>query len=305
MTRNLFTNNSAIKHLLLISLLLCSNWLQAESEPAPWYEVEIILFERNSKQEPFHEVLNQRVITPELIDTLELTPPFKPGSDEGKAVETAYQQLTKPQLQLSTAFKSLKRNPAYKPLLHIGWRQPGLSRELAPAILIYPYATERQISVESYLGLIDERGKTPPPPDEQTAVWREQSHIFGYIRLSLSRYLHVESDLLLSKPAKVVPHQLLLNNISTRLHTAGNGDYFNSPDQLLTPLSIPLRQPASLHENHYFRIDENRRVRKQELHYFDHPRFGMLLVVRDYTPPVEEVEEAEQAATEPATGTVP
>ncbi len=296
MTRDLFTNNSATKPLLLIALLFCSNGLQAEAEseptPAPWYEVEIILFERDSKQVPFREALNQQATTPELVGTLELTPPFKPEFKGDRAVETAYQQLTASQLQLSDAFKKLKRNPAYTPLLHIGWRQPGLSRELAPAILIYPYATDQQISEAHYLGLIEEESDSTTP-SEQTSEWQDGSHIFGYIRLFLSRYLHIESDLVLSEPAEVVSHHLLLNDISARLQEAESGRYFNSPDQLLTPLSIPLRREASLHENHHFRIDESRRVRKQELHYFDHPRFGMLLVARDYTPPVEEVEEQE------------
>ncbi len=298
MTRDLFTNNRTVKYLLLISLLFCSNWLQAESEPAParWYEVEIILFEHNSKKMPFREALNQSITTPELIDTLELTPPFKPNA-------TAYQQLTASQLQLSNAFNRLRRNPAYTPLLHIGWRQPGLSRDLAPAILIYPYATGQLISEAHYRGLAEEMDDTTP--NKPTSEWRDGSHIFGYIRLSLSRYLHIESDLVLSEPVEVVSHHLLLNDALTHLHTTDDSDYFNSPDQLLTPQSIPLRQPTSLHENHYFRIDENRRVRKQELNYFDHPRFGMLLVVRDYTPPVEAREEAEEATTEPATHSAP
>ncbi len=299
MTRDLFINNSAVKPLLLISLLFCSNGLQAEAEseptPAPWYEVEIILFEWNSKKAPFREALNQQATTPELIGTLELTPPFKPELDDGKALETAYQQLTESQLQLSDAFNKLERNPAYTALLHIGWRQPGLSRDLAPAVLIYPYATDQQISEARYMGLSEEEGDASPP-SEATSEWHDGSHIFGYIRLFLSRYLHIESDLVLSKPAEVVSHHLLLNDISARLQVAESGRYFNSPDQLLTPANIPWRQETSLHENHYFRIDESRRVRKQELHYFDHPRFGMLLVVRDYTPPVEEIDEVEEAA---------
>ncbi|VAW49144.1 hypothetical protein MNBD_GAMMA03-123 [hydrothermal vent metagenome] len=253
-----------IKQLLLIPLLLSPALLLAEPDPtsAPWYEIEIILFEHSAKKERFKEVLNQQTVTPDLVNTIELIPPATASTTDNFVAEVAYQRLDKSQLQLSGIVKQLKRRSAYTPLLHLGWRQPGLKRDLAPAVLIYPY------------------------PD-QAGEWREKSHIFGYIRLFLSRYLHIDSDLVLSKPVEIPSHRLLLDDISTLIHTANEDDYFNSPDQLLITQKVPLRQEVRISENHYFRIDESRRLRKQELHYFDHPRFGMLIVVRDYIPPLE------------------
>jgi hypothetical protein len=49
-----------------------------------------------------------------------------------------------------------------------------------------------------------------------------------------------------------------------------------SPRQVITPT---------------FRLAEKRRITSSELHYFDHPRFGMLAMVTPYEPPEEIVPE--------------
>lgn len=278
---------------LSVLLLLSPGLLSAElPDPAlaPWYEIEIILFEHNTKKGGGREVWSEQTITPDLVDTIELAPPATPTVD-GEITEAAFQRLAPSQLQLSAIAKQLKRSSAYTPLLHLGWRQPGLGRKLAPAVLIYPYPNQPASEKGKRTDTAEEADQAlKASPAIASDEWQEQSHIFGYIRLFLSRYLHIDSDLVLSKPVEIVPHHLILNDISALIHSEDGEYYFNSPDQLLMPPKTPLRQTASLDENHYFRIDENRRLRKKELHYFDHPRFGMLIVVRDYIPPVEEPE---------------
>ncbi len=282
------------KVLLPVLLLLSPGLLSAEQpDPAlaPWYEIEIILFEHNTNKGA-KEVWSEQTITPDLVDTIELAPAATPTADD-KIAEMAFQQLPSSQLQLSAIAEQLERSSAYTLLLHLGWRQPGLGRELAPAVLIYPYPDQPANNGEEIpTGTAGETNKIlkASPAIFSSEEWQEKSHIFGYIRLFLSRYLHIDSDLVLSKPVEIAPHHLILNDISALMHSKDEEYYFNSPDQLLMPPKTPLRQAAPLEENHYFRIDESRRLRKQELHYFDHPRFGMLIVVRDYTPPVEEPE---------------
>ena len=283
-----------MRKIVLSALLLLSPGLLSAELPdpalAPWYEIEIILFEYNTKEGGGKEVWSEQTITPDLVDTIELAPPGTPTVD-GEISETAFQQLAPSQLQLSAIIKQLRRSSAYTPLLHLGWRQPGFGRDLAPAVLIYPYPEQPASKEGNPTGAAEEADQTVKAlPAIASNEWQGKSHIFGYIRLFLSRYLHIDSDLVLSKPVEAVPHQLILNDISALIHNEDEENYFNSPYQLLMPPKTPLRQAASLDENYYFRIDENRRLRKQELHYFDHPRFGMLIMVRDYTPPIEEPE---------------
>jgi hypothetical protein len=78
--------------------------------------------------------------------------------------------------------------------------------------------------------------------------------IEGTVRVAVERYLHLYLDL------KLVDPSLALNT--------GFTDY-DLPE---------------------FRLTQHRRMRSKELHYFDHPKFGVIAFITPYTPaaPVEE-----------------
>lgn len=273
-----------IKRLLLLSLLLSTTSLYAEEIPVdtPWYEIEIVLFEHDSQPGEFKEHLAEQAIIPELVDALELAPPFTKNEGASTVTETAYQRLSASQLKLSSQFNYIEKSSRYRPLQHIGWRQPGLERGVAPAILIYPYATDEEATLEDYL----EQANKLPAQAESDEEWQERVYAFGYIRLILSRYLHIESNLLLSVPVQVESPQLPLESMPLPIAPmASSYDYQYLAGNETSPL---LGENRMMTEYRYFHIDENRRIRKNELHYFDHPRFGMLLLVRDYHPPKEE-----------------
>jgi len=90
--------------------------------------------------------------------------------------------------------------------------------------------------------------------------------IQGSVTLVRERYLHLDVDLLL----------MTASSASPALYSDGPGS-----------------RPA-------FRLHEKRRIRSRELHYFDHPRFGMIAVVTPYDAPEDEPEpEPEATAAEP------
>jgi hypothetical protein len=76
-----------------------------------------------------------------------------------------FQQLPENALRLKNEFARMRAASDVKPLLHIGWLQPGLAREEAVAI-----------NVRS---------------EQRNGEWVE-----GSIRLGLSRYLHLETNLI-------------------------------------------------------------------------------------------------------------
>ena len=78
-------------------------------------------------------------------------------------------------------------------------------------------------------------------------VSAEQPMVRGTVGVSLARYLHVELDLLYHRPA-----------------SGGN----TAPDTN----AIPTR----------FRLVSERRIRSRELHYFDHPVFGVLVLITPF-----------------------
>jgi hypothetical protein len=96
--------------------------------------------------------------------------------------------------------------------------------------------------------------------------------IEGSVTLVRERYLHLDVDLLLMRASGVAPLQYADASSSA---------------------------PA-------FRLREKRRMRSRELHYFDHPRFGMIAMVTPYNAPEDEPEpEPEEAAAEPEAEDMP
>jgi len=89
----------------------------------------------------------------------------------------------------------------------------------------------------------------------------------GTVAVTLGRFLHVAARLWLHEPAATLAPEALVRPTSGQAALAGR-----------------LRQALA---PSYFELDESRRVRSEELHYLDHPRFGVLVQVLPVTPPAE------------------
>lgn len=149
--------------LRLTSLLL----LLAAAAAAPafgaerWYQVEMIIFERES--------VDDGEVWPEL--------PEMPDVSRARTLTSAgdsFRQLSASEMKLGGARSRLAAARGYKVLKHVGWRQPGLSRDRAIAVHLSEGPIRRAAM-----------GGSPQP------------RLDGTVRLILSRYLHLEVDLAL------------------------------------------------------------------------------------------------------------
>jgi hypothetical protein len=94
----------------------------------------------------------------------------------------------------------------------------------------------------------------------------DRAYVDGLVRVTVERYLHLDLDLRLHLPDSALP--------------AASEDYedneaYGVPD---------------------IRLRQQRRMRSKELHYFDHPRFGVIALITPYEP-VEVPAEADIPAT--------
>lgn len=89
-----------------------------------------------------------------------------------------------------------------------------------------------------------------------------RNSVEGTIRLVRGRYLHLDMDLLLRDNAT---------------HPPG----YYAEGQGITPA---------------YRLIEKRRIKSSDLHYFDHPRFGVLALVTPYRAPAQTLEETGEQA---------
>jgi len=136
--------------------------------------------------------------------------------------------------------------------------------------------------VDGSFDLVDTNlNKLNATQDESSQTDLKSSPLEGLIRISLSRYLHLSADLTYSRevsvPAKPLifkapmqqneddlihvrenPHESFLSNLSNELNA--------SPTTLIKP----------------FRLIESRRMRSKEVHYIDHPAFGILALITPY-----------------------
>jgi hypothetical protein len=160
-------------------------------------------------------------------------------------------------LRLTAAADRLRRQPGYSVLLHTAWRQPTGSRSRAP-----------------WVRLADAPGGA------------SATTLDGMARLSVSRYLHLDLDLVLIRELALPARAPETGTVAIPL--AGPDAAVPAPPEgALTYV----RQP--------FRLVDSRRMRSDEVHYIDHPVFGVLALATAYQPPQPAAPEAPTAA--PAT----
>lgn len=305
--------------LLVLLTVIIAFPLHAEEDDERWYDIEVIILEHDHQPARMTEIWPADPGTPDYSQAMVLAPAPLPdisadalaGSvpqglpDEmpGAALDatpaatgngaddviplldesttedqatlppgaTAYQMLAAAEMQLLDAYQRLVAASGYRPLMHFAWRQPVLQPEQAQPVLIYrDMLDEGEGPVLDDLQLLDEGGSGDSPlpgsaAATPAAITRDplmvpDSHnmrsgnIEGTITVSAGKYLHLDLDLL----------------------------YFVRSQQPRGPLALFASNDDLLD---VYRLRQHRRVRSNEVHYFDHPMFGAMVVVRPYEAP--------------------
>lgn len=196
-----------------------------------WYAVELIVYsllQADANRESWPEQPGR----PTLDESVELT--ARLGLDEEGSGDTphAFTSLRAEDFTLGREMSRLRRSKLYRPVLHLGWRQPGLDRKEARAVHI--------------------SGGAQAPPRGSSTVGT--TNVEGTVKVWRGRYLHVAVDLLFGLELE---------------------------RQSLAPASAANPGLSSVPSDHYayFRLREHRRMRSRELHFLDHPMFGVLVQI--------------------------
>src|SRR5690625_2762143 len=153
---------------LMLGLALATAALPGLAQSAAdWYEVEVIAF---LQQEPTGDDAELHPLNPPAPEASHVVSLRQPDAEQ-----IPYAMLTKNDLKLAGVYRSLDQSDYYQPLLHIGWRQQGLSEEQAAAVAI--------------------------PPDWQPWSQLDQLPLYGLIRFHKERYLHVAVDFRYRSPS--------------------------------------------------------------------------------------------------------
>ncbi|MCC2604178.1 CsiV family protein [Planctobacterium marinum] len=217
--------------------------------------------------------------------------------------------LPKQLLQLKTLKTDINRTRGLNVLLHTAWRQNVIvGRDNAPWYRIYagenfgqeyyysglpkrhPEAEDRfhnptlyeqiaaVLAAQDYQNI--EESESPAAllalqqsklNDETLPVWTVDGRLKVFIEyIGRTPYLHIDSDLNFRKPVVI--------DWSSFKHPVEQG---LEPSSTTANNQLPL-QPNFLQAFHF---DQLRRMISTEIHYFDHPMFGMVVQIRRYNRP--------------------
>lgn len=223
-------------------------------------------------------------------------------SDANVRPDTPFVQLDARAFKLSTAAQRLSNSGRYRVLAHTAWRQP--IQKGAEPVLVRLYSGEDDWRV--YLETLRQQrqriqsigGSLPPVSDVGQGFARNSSSqvvfsnsdgalgppplhtpLDGTIGVRLSRYLHLEVDLILQKRV-ALPRPASDGNLGGKddliVITEDGGRVLSDVNT-----SSSLSNDPDLHR---FRLTESRRMRSKEVHLYDHPALGIIATIIPYDP---------------------
>ena len=249
--------------LILSSLFLFLTQNLGAEETIRYYDIELVVFENLAETTDNNEIWpkGKQLVAPENAATL--------GQKYAGSLPVAYNPkylfkiLPLEDYKLKDEAETLTESEKYRVLLHTGWRQPGMAKEVAIPVhfshVIAESAEETPAAEE------DKTVATTAPVVAQVPAGL--ANLQGVITIVLSRYLHLDVEMLYQK---------------------------ESEDKTVDMFDTSFLEDRSDKEPIYY-MKQNRRMRSQETHYIDHPKFSLLVRI---TPLAEEtpVEPAPAAA---------
>jgi hypothetical protein len=211
----------------------------ADAPPPDWFEVELIVFRHTGPDQSVTESWPDAPGRPAVDTALDMEP---------TGVEPIpFMALPTDKSRLAKEWDALRRSARFKPLAYYAWVQPPFDRTSAPALRIASPA--------------------PPPPAPGTANAEPPAPPFGAT---------------LNVPLPTVPTLPPLRTPLDGTATLGLQRYlYLTLDLVLLPEPLPPDLAARPEGTTFggFRLTETRRMRSKELHYFDHPVFGVVALV--------------------------
>lgn len=257
----------------------------AEIAETRWYDVEVILFAQTNQNYRDSETWPIDYTPPDMENAKELLPQDKAKRDPARP--TAFRLLDVDELKLDADVNRINKAEDMQLLTHFGWRQPGLPQQGALAIRLDQPLLDRIQAMNEAAAL-----KAGQPVELETSEMAaaEKPQIEGTLRLILSRYLHIETDLLLKEPLDGQPMNNDAQQANVVIFSEPAMPASGAPGQAAKPdLFAMAQENAAPAPYRVYFMHQSRRMRSGELHYLDHPLFGMLIKVTPFQPQVAQV----------------
>lgn len=288
-------------------------------ETVTWYDVELIVFAQQSPRT--NETWPTDLGTPDIANAIALfvanenqdAGVISSGlGDDATAIPPAapvpYTPLPESDYKLQNIHDALKRSSRYQPLLHTSWSQPALEPAAAvPVRLTLPDALQAASEIETDDNTVAVYEQFPGSTTQATtetadnmiedepAADRYVRPLDGIVKVSVQTYLQLNIDLLYlpddinpailngAQPATQEFTEAMRAEREARqrdiLEALARGDITLEEAEILS-----LEPEKPVFEG--FRMNSYRRMRSGEIHYLDHPAFGVIITITPRKIPV-------------------
>jgi peptidoglycan-binding protein CsiV len=232
-------NMKLTKNLFILFILIFSHAISAAS----WYQVEAIVFDRLYPDLDGEQWQNVEFKIRDNMVELQ----SRDGILNSEQGLVPFMILDKKRNRMSGIYRVLRLSSEYRPLYHVSWQQP---------------ASERRQSRYVHIQRLDGEEATKIAKTEEVAEELEEPEFIeefimpdrivdGSIRIRSGFYLHADVDL----------------------------SYFKQ----LPPENKVIRSSeesfSDIQEKTVIKLKESRKIKLNEIHYFDHPMYGVILQV--------------------------
>lgn len=288
--------------------LHAENWPDIEGLKLPEHLAELSLPQPEPAEDASEQTAAEAPLAPPPTTADTLLLPMESG-EAAAAMPVAFQILPETQWQLADIEKKLKRSSKYQPLLHVAWRQPTYDEDRAQTVLLYdgvtdPLPAELQSAAETGSAATVEPTQ-PVAEAPQVAIPASAAdadtgalnpRVAGTVRLSVARYLHLDADLVYRE--RVMQQSAVPVSDLTL--------WYDRPYATLSDPQGPAFMLEEWQALRGFRLLESRRMRSREIHYLDHPFFGVIALVTPVElPQPEEETEATPSDMQSAPASLP
>lgn len=289
---------------------MLSSSLSATAEDR-WFEVELLLFQRNVELQNVTEQLANEQVDIDLSESIPLIKTQAPldclPSQACPAKKNAllisselfdrdnnhFIKLNNNQLQLKEQRDTLSRHAAFNPILHVAWRMPVKSRYAAKPLHLFAgenYAKAMDqgdllSDDNSVIEIVSDEliDNTSSLLTEDGSVMLEQTKtpitnkwaVEGNFKVYLDHFLYIDSQLVIRKELTHEVEVITTHTDNVVVISSENDLQVIKQNETLD--EVILEKVTELKE---VLFDQNRRLRSEEIHYFDHPLMGMIVQIR-------------------------
>lgn len=227
-----------------------------------YYDVEIVVIENFSEKAKSSENWPLQVNLIQDEKTVQLGQPvlseWLPQNQEID-LKSSYIVLSPENYNLTGQVERISESKSQRVIFHTAWRQPGLDKNQALPIYFKREVAAPPIIETEQSDIIVENNENTVTPEQNTLP----SVLEGILRVTLSRYLHLEAELTLQNK---LPEVVKSDNPFSIL------DSETERSEIQKQGVVHLKQ-------------KRRRIRSSELHYIDHPVLGILINITRYEQP--------------------